>query len=559
MRKWMYFAFAAMPTLAFAQNEDVQLVRADLSYLASDELEGRRPGTEGAELAQMYISSLFAQHTNTWTQEFPIAENMTASPASNGLFRHMEGAVEGGASDEERARSVIKVNMFSPGELFPVRASANGEAIGQMTFVGFGITAPELGHDDYKDADVEGKIALIDISSPDGIHPHSQYMQYHGLDYRVKNAAEHGAIGVVFIKTDQTANPPRKNFTSTLPSDLPAVYFNGDAETLLQNDETVTLRVNLEENFSTGVNVLGFKDNNAETTIVIGAHYDHLGYGGENSLYRGETQEIHNGADDNASGTTGLLWLIRELTAQPLNHNLLFIAFSGEERGLLGSDYFTKSDMFDDYNFVAMLNMDMIGRLSEERELLISGTGTATEWDAMIEELNTYNFDISKSAGGTGASDHTSFYQMDIPVLHFFTGTHNDYHKPSDDADKINYEGLIDVANFIRDFANAIPAELTFQKTADENSQSTPRFNVTLGIIPDYVFGGPGVKVDGVSDGKPAQTAGIETGDIILKLGDFPTSDIYAYMRALGAFQPGQTVTVTVNREGEEHEMELTF
>ena len=560
MRKWMYWAFVAFPAIVSAQNEDAQSLRADLSYLASDELEGRRPGSEGIELAKLYISNILGRHTDSvWTQEFQIAENMSAPEINNGLFRHVEGAVEGTADDENRSRSIIHVNMFTPGQLYPVRATANGEATGRLEYAGYGISAPELEHDDYEDLNVEGKIVLIDVSSPDGIHPHSQYMQYHGLDYRVKNAAEHGAIAVVFIKQDQTANPPRRNFTSTLPADLPAVYFNGDAEILLENDDYVTVKVNLESNYSDAQNILGWKDNGSETTIVIGAHYDHLGYGGENSLYRGETQEVHNGADDNASGTTGLLWLSEALEEVNIQHNILYIAFSAEERGLLGSDFFTKSDQFDSFDIVAMLNMDMIGRLSSERELLISGTGTATEWDAMIEELNSYEFDIAKSAGGTGASDHTSFYQMDIPVLHFFTGTHNDYHKPSDDADKINYEGMLDVVSFIRDFALAIPAEMTFQKTNDENSQSTPSFNVTLGIIPDYVFGGPGVKVDGVSDGKPAQKAGVETGDIIMKLGDFPTSDIYAYMRALGAFQPGQTVMVTVNRDGEELEMELTF
>lgn len=560
MRKWIFLAVAILPATAFAQSNDTQSMRADLGYLASDELEGRRPGTEGIELAKLYIQSVLNKHTDSvWTQPFQIAENMSAPEASNGLFRHMEGAVEVSSDEENQARSIIKVNMFSPNQLFPVRASSNGEATGELAYAGFGITAPELEHDDYDEADVEGKIALIDISSPDGIHPHSQYMQYHGLDYRVRNAAEHGAIGVIFIKQDQTANPPRKNFTSVLPAELPAVFFNGDASELLEKNELFTLRVNLSPTFSEAENILAWKDNGAPTTLVIGAHYDHLGYGGENSLYRGETLEIHNGADDNASGTTGLLWLSEALSDEDLQHNLLFIAFSGEERGLLGSDYFTKSDQFENFSYVAMFNMDMIGRLSEERELLISGTGTAAEWDEMIENLNTYDFAISKSAGGTGASDHTSFYQMDIPVLHFFTGTHNDYHKPSDDADKINYEGMLDVARFIADFAKAIPSEMTFQKTADENSQSTPRFNVTLGIIPDYVFGGPGVKVDGVTDGKPAQKAGVETGDVIVKLGDFPTTDIYAYMRALGAFQPGQTITVTVERDGEELEMELTF
>ncbi len=561
MRSWILSLFCSLTVIASAQNEPSQnwTTEGALEYLASDELEGRRPGTDGHQQAAMFIRGHFNTYTDsTWFQSFSIAEPMLAPEHANGIYKEIEGAVEATDNREEEQRTQIWVPLFSAGNIFPVRESENGSAVGELVYAGYGITSPEMDHDDYDDLDVEDKVVVIDVSSPDGIHPHSQYMQYHGLDYRIRNAAENGAVAVIFVQGDATSNPPRKSFTSQIASGLPAIFYGGDVDALLNFKEEVMVRVDLKPDFVTGYNVIGFNDRGYETTLIIGAHYDHLGYGDQSSLYRGEPA-IHNGADDNASGTVGLMWLAKELSETEIPHNLMFIAFSGEERGLLGSDYFTETELFESMDIVAMLNMDMIGRLEESRELLVSGTGTADEWNAIIENANQYNFDLAKSPGGTGASDHTSFYQMGIPVLHFFTGTHEDYHKPSDDADKINYAGLVDVASYVRDIAESIPATLTFRETKDDESQSTPRFNVTLGIIPDYVFGGPGVKVDGVTDGKPADEAGIEMGDIILKLGDYPATDIYAYMRALGAFQPGQTITVTVLRDEEELEMELTF
>ncbi len=530
-----------LPLSVFGQTpEELEAIKTDLTYLASDELEGREPGTEGASQARDYIVKAFtdAHFDDIWTQEFDIPVTVTMTDGKNYWFR----------GEDESHNSLGHT-------FFPVKYSENGTASGKLISVGYGITAPEKELDNYEGIDANGRIVLVDIGSPDGIHPHSEYLKYHGLDYRIRNAKEHGAVGVIFIKNDETSQPPQIRFKSTIPSGLPAVYYIGDEP--LAEDYNYGFSVDLQLENVSGYNVIGHLDRGFETTLIIGAHYDHLGYGGDNSLYRGEPA-VHNGADDNASGTTALLHLTRNLSELAPAHNLLFIAFSGEERGLLGSDYFTKQSYYEELTPVAMLNMDMVGRLDEERSILISGTGTAEEWGAIIEETAT-DFKVSKSAGGTGASDHTSFYQTGVPVLHFFTGTHDDYHKPTDDADKINYEGLYDVAELLKEIANDIPASLNFQETTSDQSKSVPRFNVTLGIIPDYVFGGPGVKVDGVTDGKPASNAGIEAGDIIMVLGEYPATDIYAYMRALGAFKPGDTIQVTLKRGDEELELELTF
>lgn len=536
-------SFLLIGLSVFAQRSDIDAAKQDLYFLASDELKGREPGTPGAMGAALFIKEVFrssglsATNGQGYFQDFPIAVAMETPSEVNSL------TLDGISTPPSKTS-------------YPVRYSSNSSCNGVSLNVGFGISASELSHDDYEGKDATGKIVIIDISSPDGIHPHSAYMKYHGLDYRIDNAKEHGAVGVLFLQNDPTSRPPQRVFNSQLQSGLPA-WFTADVDTL---EDNINLQIEVLEKPKnvTGINVVGFLDRQKTSTLIIGAHYDHLGYGGENSLYRGEPA-IHNGADDNASGTTGLLYLARHSENLATRHNLLFIAFSGEERGLLGSDYFSEHPYLDLNDVVAMLNMDMIGRLSEERELLISGTGTANEWDSIIASQNTSDFAISSSKGGTGASDHTSFYQKDIPVLHFFTGTHNDYHKPSDDADKINYEGLIEVVEYLSRIANNIPTNLTFQRTQDSEESTTPRFNVTLGIIPDYIFSGPGIKVDGISEGKPASVAGIQAKDIILKLGEYPVTDIYAYMRALGAYNPGDTIQVTLKRNEKEMKLELTF
>ncbi|MCB0445752.1 MAG: M28 family peptidase, partial [Gelidibacter sp.] len=309
----------------------------------------------------------------------------------------------------------------------------------------------------------------------------------------------------------------------------------------------------------TGTNLIGFIDNKAENTIVIGAHYDHLGFGGENSLYRGEKKEIHNGADDNASGVAVMLNLITKLKSTNTNNNYLFMAFSGEEEGLLGSNYFVKHPTLDLKKVNYMINMDMVGRLKPDSTLAVYGIGTSPRFKQTLEATNT-GFKLIENESGVGPSDHTSFYLNDIPVLHFFTGQHEDYHKPSDDADKLNYEGMEAIANYIFDVISDLnnAGKLSFRKTKNE-SDDAPSFKVTLGVIPDYMFDGKGMRIDGVSEDKPAQKAGLLKGDIVIKLGDSAVTDIYAYMRALSVFEKGDSTKVVVDRNGKHVEADLKF
>ncbi|NND51929.1 MAG: M28 family peptidase [Flavobacteriaceae bacterium] len=307
-----------------------------------------------------------------------------------------------------------------------------------------------------------------------------------------------------------------------------------------------------------GRNVVAFLDNNASKTIVVGAHYDHLGYGAEGSLYRGETA-IHNGADDNASGVAVMLNLAAKLKESNNGNNYLFIAFSGEEMGLLGSNYFAKNPSIDAESINYMINMDMVGRLNADSTLAVYGVGTSPIFKQVINASNT-NFKIVENESGVGPSDHTSFYLIDVPVLHFFTGQHEDYHKPGDDSDKLNYEGMDLISDYIYDILTDLDdnGELAFRKTKNE-SEDVPRFRVGLGVIPDYLYDGEGMRIDGVSEDKPAQKAGLQKGDIVIQLGDSTIVDMMSYMRALSVFEEGNTTKVIVDRNGERIEAEIKF
>ena len=307
----------------------------------------------------------------------------------------------------------------------------------------------------------------------------------------------------------------------------------------------------------TGHNVIGFIDNKAKTTIVIGAHYDHLGFGGEGSLYRGEDKAIHNGADDNASGVAVMLNLASRLKVKndqaevKDKNNYLFMAFSGEEMGLLGSNYFSKNPTIDAASINYMINMDMVGRMKVDSTLAVYGTGTSPMFKQTLKSNND-KFKLVENESGVGPSDHTSFYLVDIPVLHFFTGQHEDYHKPGDDSEKLNYEGMDLISDYIYDIINDLDdnGELAFRKTKNE-SEETPRFKVGLGVVPDYLYDGKGMRIDGTREDTPAFNAGLQKGDVVLKLGDSTITDMMSYMRALSVFDNGDEAAISVKR-GEE-------
>jgi len=303
------------------------------------------------------------------------------------------------------------------------------------------------------------------------------------------------------------------------------------------------------------INVVGYLDNNKENTVIIGAHYDHIGYGGIYSLDsdRMEKNKIHNGADDNASGVALLLNLAERLIKEDSsNNNYLFIAFSAEELGLIGSKYFAENPLISLENANYMINLDMVGRLNKEKELSIFGAGTSPIFKQIINSLNN-SFSLKIIDDGTGPSDHTSFYNKGIPVLFFNSGSHQDYHRSTDDFELINFDGIVEISNYVFDIINELNnyGKLNFSETVSEQP-TIARFKVSLRVMPDYVYDKKGMKADQIIKGGPAYKAGLLDGDVIIKIGEYNIDDIYAYMEALSKFEIGQEILVVVLRDGEQ-------
>ncbi len=348
---------------------------------------------------------------------------------------------------------------------------------------------------------------------------------------------------------------------------LQPVFGNSFLQTFLftpKNNPHDTLMVNPTGEKKQAHNVAAFLNHHAANTIVIGAHFDHLGYGEYgNSLYAGKDKQIHNGADDNASGTAAVIELARWLKQKNFcNYNYLFVNFSGEELGLYGSKSLLNDLPKNIGEMNCMLNMDMVGRLNADKKLEVDGVGTSPSFKSLIENVSKQNsLKIKTGESGIGPSDFTSFYLKNIPVLFFFTGQHADYHKPTDDADKINYEGEALVINFIENIIDSIDKKpkLMFTKTKDDDNKNAPKFKVTLGIMPDYMFDGKGVRADGVTDGKPASNAGLKAGDVIVKLGETVVTDMQTYMQALSHFNKGDETIVEIKRGEEIKKMNLKF
>ena len=311
-------------------------------------------------------------------------------------------------------------------------------------------------------------------------------------------------------------------------------------------------------------NVIGYLDNKASKTIVIGAHYDHLGLNEHNNSTKPNSKgEIHNGADDNASGVAGVLELARILSTNKEieKANYIFALFSGEEDGLQGSKFMTETIKTLYPNVTAMINMDMIGKLNASKDLLVGGIGTSPDFKKIVELNKPAGFNVTLDESGVGPTDHTSFYLKDIAVLNFFTGTHTDYHKPSDDEDKINYTGVKNIVEYMfkvtHDIANLEKVEFT--KTKVNAGKTRPKYKVTMGIMPDYTEHPDGLHVDGVTENRPAQKAGIMEGDVITKIGATTIKDVYNYMDSLAKINPGDEVEVVFTRNGESKTVKIKF
>lgn len=524
----------------------------DIRYLASGKLEGREPGTEGALLAAQYIAGQFAElgltsvSSSEYFQEFSISKKV--------LFG-------------KENRLIFKEDTFSaPNDFFPLKYAANKMISGKTVYVNYGISAKDLKIDDYKKLKpkkLKDKIFVMDVSSPDGIHPHSKYINYHDLGGRVDLAIKKGAKAVIFVNLKGNASDPNPSYKKVTNKGIPVVFVqNSKLAKKIKKGKQISLRTKLKEVKVNAYNIVGLMDFGASETVIVGAHYDHLGLGGPSSLYAGKDKQIHPGADDNASGTAGMMEIARNIKANKglfKRFNYAFVAFSGEESGLLGSSYFVKHLPKKLGTIRYMFNFDMIGRM-EERSVAINGLGTSPVWGKFISSKGCNALSIKTTQSGVGPSDHTSFYYQEVPALHFFTGTHSDYHKPSDVAEKINIKGEIFLLSYVLNLMVQLEQveEMPFTQTKEE-SGSAPRFTVTLGVMPDYLFEGEGMKIDGVNDGKPASKAGMQAGDIVVQMGDVKVVDMMSYMKALSRHKKGDKVNVTYQREGEKKEVKVQF
>lgn len=607
-------------------------LRTHVDYLASDKLEGRRTGERGATFAAGYVANMFSNFKlkagysevsqgkikTSFLQPFPFVTGAEQAKTGNEFRIAVANSV--GQKFQTDNSATWKPLDISPNA--DVRETA-------VVFAGYGVQSDEPKYDDYAGLDIKNKIAIVFDGTPDAGNSSNDYARRFDAPAKAKIAKDKGARALLIISRlvrleddalykleydptlGEAALPvivvSRKTAAAIFGTDLNGL---NRAESLVQlKDETgladlrtemqtrlrsrAAFKINIVKKQAEAYNVVGILEGNdpvlKKEAIIIGAHYDHLGRGGQGSLAANSTA-IHHGADDNASGVAGLIELARQFSEEKNNkRTIIFIAFGGEEEGLLGSKFYVGNPVFPLDKTVAMINMDMIGRLKDNK-LTIGGIGTASEWKNLVEyrnaqagsptELKPINlpstkpgveiptgtaenlklakiplFNLQLNEDGFGPSDHSSFYGKQIPVLFFFTGTHTDYHKPTDTADKINYPGLSQVVGYVSEIMKAIDANparpaYTLAKSAGMG-EGRRGFSVSLGTIPSYAESNDGLLLEGVRNDSPAAKAGIKSGDKIIKLAGKEVRNISDYTFVLGEMKAGTEYEIVVKRGNE--------
>jgi hypothetical protein len=678
VRRLQSFILAlALTASTFAQlhssTPNVERLRQMVTYLASDTLDGRRTGTQGATDAADYIASEFSLFGLRPGMQVARAARTRGETRARYLqsFPYIADVALGKNNQFHIHGHPINGFDLRPGEdWMPLGFSSNASIVtSQIVFAGYGISSSELKYDDYSAGNAKDAVAIVFADTPDGDNPHGQFVQAGQIRFKVAAARAAGARALLIISKEELLKDDRmsrlsydnsgeagipvavisRKLATSLLGNLSDYEKGADVRTLDSNlgikdaaspqaEElakrmasrippgglSITLRTDVIRRESPSHNVIGILPGSdtklKDEAIVIGAHYDHLGRGGQGSLAQSEG-EIHHGADDNASGTAGLLELARILSTQKPKprRTIVFIAFSGEEEGLIGSNYYVNHPVVPVANTVAMINLDMVGRLNNQK-LVIGGLGTASEWRPMIDGANSEQnmlriaatssmtgnrdpsnwrvnldpktnpvgapivvgangrpvviaespdtprdlatpFALTLNEDGYGPSDHSSFYAKQIPVLFFWTGTHADYHKPSDTAEKINYDGLARITSFVANIVRDIDASDTRPTFKVAQVQSTARstgFRVYLGTIPNYADSSDGMLLDGVRDGSPAAKAGLKAGDKIVKMAGKDVKNVYDYTYALGEMKGGEEYEVEIVRAGQRITLKIT-
>jgi hypothetical protein len=518
-----------------ARKERVSLLTTHVQFLADDRLEGRRTGTPGEQKALEYIVEQYRQiglepaGSDGYIQEFVVNEGKQLDTATHLLV-------------DERRLELMK-------EFFPLAYSKPARVSGSPAMV-----LQESGEPWFWD--------MKETLEENKTNPH---FDVHAIirDYARKVATKGATALFIYNSSSLTDNIQYNKFDTAATAVLPIVYITPEALARYFNDPAATINLNLTVGFATtvrkGKNIAGFINNQAAHTVIIGAHYDHLGYG-EDKTALDTGKIIHNGADDNASGTAALIELTRLLKkSAPTSNNYLILHFSGEELGLLGSKYWLENPT-KTISANYMINMDMVGRYDTARKLTVGGYGTSPVWSEVVPATSAPLVTHYDSTGG-GPSDHASFYRKDMPVLFLFTGSHADYHKATDDWKKINYKGQEEIVRWVYRLIEATDSKgkLPFQKTREPQMGRSSGFSVSLGVIPDYGYTGTGMRIDGVSAGKLAEKLGLQAGDVLLQLGEYSFVDVNAYMKSLSKFKKGDKTTLRYKRGSEERVAAIQF
>ncbi|MEI7628271.1 MAG: M28 family peptidase [Bacteroidota bacterium] len=519
-----------------ASIELVANLKSHIQYLADDKLEGRRTGTKGEQLALAYIVEQY--------------QKIGLQPKGKEGYVQTFEINEGKKFTSETFLQVNGHEIEQNTEYFPLSYSAQKSVKGTPA-----MALNEKGQPWFKD--------LKDLLEENKTNPHFDIDEV--LRKEAAEVASKGATALFLYNSSATVDNVQFNKNDTsIAQAIPVVYITkaGIKHYFFDNAASfdLSLKVEIVEQKRKCSNVIGYIDNHATTTVILGAHYDHLGYGEDkNALDTGHV--IHNGADDNASGTAALIELTKSLVkSSPKNNNYLIIHFSGEELGLFGSKHWL-DDPTIKITANYMLNMDMIGRYDTSHKLTIGGYGTSPTWGEYFTSLKNDQLLIKLDSSGSGPSDHASFYRKDMPVLFFFTGSHPDYHKATDDWEKINYEGEKNIVQLVHQLIvdNDAKGKLVFTKTREQAAGRSTKFKVSLGVIPDYGYSGTGMRIDGVSPGKLAERIGLQAGDVLLQLGDIKFVDVQSYMGALGKFDKGDKTKLRILRGKEEKTYDIEF
>ena len=595
LRTAALFLLAAVWTLATSPAlgpADSQRYLSDIKTLTQDKMEGRGDGTKGLVRAEHFLEARYKSlglqpaGTNGFLQPFTVTTGAKLKGKNHLNLQNAENKTE------------LKLDQ----DYVPFSFSQSGTVTSPLVFAGYGVTAEEFGYDDYAGIDVKDKIAVILRYEPAGLAAKSgnQGLTHHAqLISKAINARNHGARGLILLngklgdgeedlltRFGSVSGPENVGVLfAQVKNDKAASWFQAAGKSLKEVQDQIntggkpasfafpdslhaSLTIDIETTRATVNNVLAFLPGKTDEYIILGAHYDHLGRGNFDSLAPSQIGQIHPGADDNASGTAGLLELARLFSPMKgqLQRGILFASFAGEELGLLGSAAWVKAPTRPIDKAVAMLNMDMIGRIKDGK-VYIGGVGTGSTFQKVLDQAHDdSHLKFEYSQGGYESSDHTSFVTQKIPVLFFFSGLHGDYHRPSDTWEKIDPEAAARLLNVVATTALAIddaaerPAFINVIE-ANPHAGGVPSggggYGPYFGSIPDFSQTENGVRFSDVKPGSPAAKAGLKAGDVLVQFGDKPIKNLYDFTDALRRSEVGQVVPVTVLRDGKELKVDV--